>query len=183
MKNKKQQNSEYKNYVEAGLEEVTRDMLEVSKDNVEVNVYVKKNTTKLENSVFVLQKFAKDVMNRNYSTSTYRVLFYFISLTEYENYLSIDINTISEDVQINKRSVLRALKELEDDKIVIKLPHPMDKRRHDYFLNPMAMWRGKEINRKKKIEKLKKNKHQLNLFSEHSVHSLLPISQKTHTTL
>lgn len=183
MKNKKQNKVEYKNYVERGLEEVTKDIFEAQNDQIEVNVMFKKNAIKLEDSVFILQKFARQLANTNYPTSTYRVLCYFMSLTEYENYLSIDINTICENLDINKRSIFRALKDLEKDKIVIKLPHPIDKRRNDYFLNPLAMWRGKEVNRKKKIEKLKKSQIQLNLFENKGVHSLLPISKKTHTNL
>jgi hypothetical protein len=55
---------------------------------------------------------------------------------------------------------------LTDDNILIKTPHPTDKRRIDYFLNPMASWRGKTLNRDKAINRFEKKKIQLDMFND-----------------
>jgi predicted transcriptional regulator len=87
-------------------------------------------------------------------------------LSEYENFVSIDVKTISEFLDISELSVKRATKQLTEDNIILKIEHPTDKRRIDYFLNPDSCWRGKSLNRDKAIDKLKKkNKLQLELFT------------------
>ena len=121
----------------------------------------------MPNSVFVIQDFAMNLaIKGGYTLNTYRVLFYFIAVSQYENFISVDINTISEDLEISVASVKRATKELSNENIIMKVPHPMDNRRVDYFLNPKAMWRGKTINRDKFLNKAKNNKLQLNLFNK-----------------
>jgi DNA-binding MarR family transcriptional regulator len=107
------------------------------KDNRQSSYYVKEAPIKLQN-------FCKNIANRiDYTQSTFRVLFYLISLSEYENFISIDVKTIAENMNMSPLSVKRATKQLSDDNVIKKIDHPSDKRRIDYFLNPMAMWRGK----------------------------------------
>jgi DNA-binding MarR family transcriptional regulator len=133
--------------------------------NVEVYSYVKGKQGKMPESVFVLQAFAQKLaFQENYSNHTYRVLFYFFSLSQYENFVSIDIKTIAEDLRISEQSVKRATKQLVEHNVIIKVPHPTDKRRLDYFLNPHASWKGKTINRDKFLDKAKKDRMQLDMF-------------------
>lgn len=153
---------DYSEYVEQG-------MIEVGKDNrmdVEVNVLIKKKSGRMPDSIFVLQQFCSELcIRKDYSRTTFIVLFKFMSLSQYENFLSIDVETLAEDLGLNERSVRRATKQLTDDKIILKVVHPNDKRRIDYFINPQAAWRGKSLNRDKAILKLKKDKMQLDMFS------------------
>lgn len=148
-------------YMEGGFEEVGKDM----GLSVEANTIIKTKQGYLPQSVFLLQEFAEKLSYRtDYNVHTFRVLFYFISLSQFENFISIDVRTISENLNISTPSVKRATKKLTDDNIILKMPHPSDKRRIDYFLNPMAAWKGKTINRDKALSKLKNNKIQLDLF-------------------
>lgn len=160
---KRQKIKDFSNYIEDGILEVGKD----SNIDLDVTTIVKGRTGKMPNSVFVIQDFAlRLAIKGGYSLNTYRVLFYFIAVSQYENFISVDINTISEDIEISVASVKRATKELSDDNIIMKVAHPMDKRRTDYFMNPQAMWRGKTVNRDKFINKAKTNKLQLTLFKQ-----------------
>ena len=160
---KRQKLKDYSDYIDNG-------MIEVGKENnldVQVTNIIKLKQGKMPESVFVLQTFAQKLSYKNdYNSTTFRVLFYLISLSQYENFVSIDIKTISENLCISEMSVKRATKKLVEDNIVIKVSHPSDKRRVDYFLNPLAMWRGKTLNRDKFLKKAKDNKVQLNMFNE-----------------
>jgi hypothetical protein len=56
---------------------------------------------------------------------------------------------------------------LIENGIVIKVKHLSDKRRNDYFINPMQAWKGKTINRKMALSTLNKElESQLHLFGE-----------------
>jgi hypothetical protein len=150
-------------YLEQGIVETGND------ENISVDstLILKIKQGKMPDAVFVLQNFCKNIANRiDYTQSTFRVLFYLISLSEYENFISIDVKTIAENMNMSPLSVKRATKQLSDDNVIKKIDHPSDKRRIDYFLNPMAMWRGKTLNRDKFLIKAKAKKIQLGLFGE-----------------
>lgn len=154
---------EYGSYIEQGNEEVGNDMGLV----VESNTYIKTKRGRMPDSMFMLQAFAgKIARQKKYTSDTYRVLFHFVELSAYENFLSIDVRTISENLEMSERNVSRATKQLVSDNVIIKIAHPIDKRRNDYFINPYAAWRGQAINRDKSIEKFKKNKIQLDMFDD-----------------
>jgi len=48
--------------------------------------------------------------------------------------------------------------------IIIRTKHPSDKRRNDYFINPVAAWRGNSYARKKIMSRI--DPSQLLLFGE-----------------
>jgi DNA-binding transcriptional regulator GbsR (MarR family) len=102
----------------------------------------------------VIQVFAVQFAALSLSGKTHRVFWYLISLLQYGNFISIDVNTIMENMgDISKKSVMRAIKDLEDLNIVKTVKHTNDKRRNEYFINPTAMWRGTWNERNKKIKK------------------------------
>lgn len=156
----KEKLKDFGEYVSEGIEEEGRSRDMVVKSTTILSI----NKGKMPESIFVLQQFARAVAQRNYTANIYRVLMYFFGLSEYENFLCVDVKTISEKLLMTERSVMRATKTLEKDNILKKIKHPNDKRRVDYFLNPMAAWRGKAINRTKTIKKLEDGKHQLEMF-------------------
>jgi DNA-binding MarR family transcriptional regulator len=162
-KEKKQKLVDFSEYLDGGIMEVGKD----NGLNVDVTNIVKLKQGKMPDSVFMLQAFAQKLSYRdNYSVATFRVLFYFISLSQYENFVSVDIKTISDCLDISELSVKRATKTLVQDNVVIKVPHPSDKRRVDYFLNPLGMWKGKTLSRDKFLNKAKQEKIQLDMFNE-----------------
>ena len=138
------------NYIENGIREVGKE----EGLNYDVNVYVKQKKSNMQPSVFVIQNFAMQCATQlKFSSATYRILMYFIGLCEFENFLSIDQYTISDVLDISIKTVNRGLKDLLEQNIIISYPHPTDKRRNDYFINPNTMWKGKEQNRKARITK------------------------------
>lgn len=154
---------DYGEYVEQGIIETGNE----ENLTVESTLILKTKTGKMPDSVFILQHFCRLISARgDYHQTTFRVLFYLISLSEYENFISVDVKTIAENMGISTKSVTRATKQLAIDNVLIKTDHPSDKRRIDYFLNPMGMWKGKTLNRDKYLIKAKAKKIQLGLFGE-----------------
>ena len=93
----KEKLKDFSSYVADGIVEVGKD------NNMEVDVVniVKQRQGKMPDSLFVLQTFASDMARRkNYTTATFRVLMYFFALSQYENFVGIDVKTISEDLEL-----------------------------------------------------------------------------------
>jgi hypothetical protein len=116
---------------------------------------------KIPPAVIVFQAFAYLAATK-LRPATNRVLLLLFSMTAYENYIGMDIKTISENLEMSDRSVISALNELEKNKIILKIKHPSDKRRNDYFINPTAVWKGSGTKRLKSIKSF--DPKQLSLF-------------------
>lgn len=130
--------------------------------NIKVDIRINQAPRiKMPDNIMVLQTFAT-LAAINLKPATNRVLMLLFGLSAYENFLGIDVKTISEKLNITNRSVISAMKELESNNIILKIPHPVDKRRNDYFINPLAAWKGNSYTRMKRIGVIDKN--QLKLF-------------------
>jgi len=154
---------DFSSYIGDGIEEVGREQ------NMQVDVVniVKQRQGKMPDSIFVLQNFANEMSKREkYSAATFRVLMHFFALSQYENFVNIDVKTISENLNMSENSVKRATKQLSDDNIILKTEHPSDKRRIDYFINPKAAWRGNTMKRDKFLKKAQDKRMQLDMFGE-----------------
>lgn len=101
------------------------------------------------------------------SPSANKILMYFLSISEFENYVGMDQKSLHEELGMSLRSTTYGIKELVENGIIIKVAHISDKRRNDYFINPMQAWKGKTLNRKIALNKLNKEfENQLHLFGE-----------------
>jgi DNA-binding MarR family transcriptional regulator len=130
-----------------------------------VNIITTKKRLPLEPNIMVFQSFAYLAATK-LKPSTNKVLMYLFSLSAYENYIGIDIKTLSEELSLTERSIITGLKELEVNNVILKFKHPIDKRRHDYFINPIAAWKGNSFTRKTTIRKVEtETPGQLNLFN------------------
>jgi hypothetical protein len=58
---------------------------------------------------------------------------------------------------MHKTTVMKGVQELVNLNIVIKFSSKQDKRRNEYSVNPLTMWKGKSENRRKAIKKFEKN--------------------------
>ena len=77
----------------------------------------------------------------------------------------MDVKTIQEELNLkSKMTVVQALKELEDNNIIIKIENTQDRRRNDYFINPYTAWKGNSNTRKKMQKNLAMHTSQLSLF-------------------
>jgi len=152
--------------------------------SVSVNIFSDKKIP-LPPNVMVFQTFAYLAATK-LKPSTCKVLMLFFAGSEYENYVTMDVLSIAETLDLGKRSVVNALNELEKQNVIIKTINPRDRRRHDYFLNPHSAWKGNSKSRKKMMQMLPTN--QLSLFGidskEHSerekieIKTQLPYLQK-----
>lgn len=143
---------------------------------VKVQVHVSKDRLPLPQNVMLFQAFAL-MAAMTLKPATIRILMYLFGLSAYENYLSIDIKTLGEKLKLTDRSVISAINELVENKIILRFPHPTDKRRNDYFINPLAAWKGNSYARRTKIRAIAKetDEKQLALFNDpaNEKHSLL----------
>lgn len=143
---------------------------------VDVNVFVRQRTVKLEPNIMVFQAFAY-MAAVNLHESSLRVLFLFFSKAAFENFIGMDVLTIQEELKYPERTVIRALKQLQEYNIILKIQNVTDRRRNDYFINPLAAWKGNSWTRKKTTEKLNKlDPNQLNLFNAAPAPALAPVS-------
>jgi hypothetical protein len=134
---------------------------------ITVNIREEKKKLPLPPSIIVFQA-AAFMCATKLTPSANRILMFFFSKSVYENFIGIDVLTLVEDLKVSKRSVINGLQELEDANIIIKIVNGQDRRRHDYFINPVAAWKGHSYSRNKQINKMKETKEsaaQLNLFN------------------
>lgn len=129
--------------------------------NKDIHVNIKSKRQPLPPNIMVFQTFAY-LAATLLKPSSNRVLMLFFAESGYENYTGMDQTSIAEKLNISLKSVGNAVKELEDNGIIIKTPHPSDKRRIDYFLNPFTSWKGNSFSRKRILNSLPDN--QLSMF-------------------
>jgi hypothetical protein len=133
----------------------------------EITVNIRKDVKKipLPPSIIVFQA-AAFLCSTKLNSSANRILMYFFSKSVYENFVGIDVKTLMEELSVSKPTVVNALKDLEDNNILIKYQNVNDKRRHDYFINPITAWKGNSFTRQKQINKIKsEDPGQLDLFN------------------
>jgi DNA-binding MarR family transcriptional regulator len=149
------------------LEIIQKTMEEQGLDMKDYNISLFKKTTVKAAPNIQLFQTAAYIAATCLTPSANKILMYLLSLSEFENFISIDQKTLNEELNISLRSTERGLKELIDSGILIIVKHPSDKRRNDYFLNPMTAWKGKTLNRKIALAKMNKEHiGQLKLFGE-----------------
>lgn len=101
------------------------------------------------------------------SGSANKIYMYFLSQSGFENYASFDQRTLHENLDMSLSSVEKAIRELTDNGLIIKTDHINDKRRRDYWINPMGAWKGKMAKRKNAIDMANNAlDNQLHLFGE-----------------
>lgn len=142
-------------------DDIARVMQKNGVSSFQVNVNVARQKVKLPQNIMVFQTFAFLAATK-LKPATNCVLMLLFSKSHYENLISMDVLTIAEALEYTEQTVISALKELAKNNIVIKIKHPNDKRRNDYFLNPIAAWKGNSYTRKQAISLIQKK--QLCLF-------------------
>lgn len=136
-------------------------------DPSEYDLSLKKTTRpKLAPNVMVFQTFAR-LASTELTSSANKILMYLFSQSVYENFVGIDVKTLAEELTMSERTVIRSINQLEENGIVLKTRHPTDKRRNDYFINPMGAWKGNSMTRKITLDQLQKeDPDQLHIFGE-----------------
>ena len=146
---------------------VNKSVDESRPNEITVNIREERKKIPLPPSIIVFQA-AAFLCSTKLTASANRILMYFFSKSVYENFIGIDVLTLSEDLKISKVTVIKSLQELEDANILIKTQNTQDRRRHDYFINPITAWKGNSFTRSVQLKKMEENKEsqaQLNLFN------------------
>jgi predicted transcriptional regulator len=134
-------------------------------DTNKVQVFIKRdNRLKLPENVMVFQEFAYTA-SKFCSGGALRTLMYLFSISGYENLIGIDIKTMAEELNVSEISIQRAMNELVKYNVINKFKNTGDRRRNDYFINPVAAWRGNSFARQKFMEQME-DKKQLSLFGK-----------------
>ena len=120
--------------------------------DVNVSVNVSKNRKPMPPNIMVFQAFAY-LSATKLKPASNKVLMLFFSLSGYENYIGMDVITIQEQLGLGKVTVINSLKELESNNIIIKTVNITDKRRNDYYINPLSAWKGNNFSRIKAVNK------------------------------
>ena len=112
--------------------------------------------------VMIYQEVGKQILEGNMCLSTSKVFFYLIMNINFENFIGIDLKSISENITMPLPTVKKAMKELKDAGMLISIKDNFDTRRNIYRLNPIVGWKGKQINR---IKTMKQNPSQTTLWN------------------
>ena len=152
---------------------------EMAVANVKVDVRVSKDLPKLRGEPFTMlfQKLGA-VTAKNIKPVTAKVLIYLCAVVDYGNVVNKGSDQIAKELGYSIRNIQRALLELEEMKIIIRDKNATDGRWVMIYLNPYHSWKGKVIERKKKIAGY--HPDQLEMFPpDQAQHSLLSMSPKT----
>lgn len=123
----------------------------------EVNVFVGKKKPKFNKNEEFIQLFknkSAEVL-KDMKAATVKVYSWFLCSANYGNFVECRIGDIVEWVGISKKSVIKALKELEEKQIIIKYKNPNDTRMNFYNINPHMAWKGSVNDRNKTIKHMK----------------------------
>ena len=136
----------------------------------QVKIYPNRKGLPLPPNIMVFQKFILAAAAK-LTPAALRIFNFFMGLSEYENFVGMDIKTIMEYLSIkSEKTVIEALNELVKYNVVIKVKNGRDRRRNEYYINPVAAWKGNSFSRNKHIQALLKqhteDKNQLDIFSD-----------------
>lgn len=132
-------------------------------DNVSVSISVRNKISKTPDFVMIYQEVGKKILEGSISLSTSKVFFYLVMNIGFENFIGIDLKSISENINMPLPTVKKTMKELKDIGILISIRDNFDNRRNVYRFNPIVAWKGKVNNRTKSI---KENPNQVKLFMQ-----------------
>jgi predicted transcriptional regulator len=132
-------------------------------EDVSVSISVRKKIDKTPDFVMIYQEVGKKVLEGAISLSTSKVFFYLIMNIGFENFIGIDLKSISENIKMPLPTVKKTMKELKEIGILISIKDSFDTRRNVYRFNPVVAWKGKVNNRSKAI---KENPAQIKMFGD-----------------
>lgn len=116
-----------------------------------VSIHVSREMPKFRDKFTVLFQAVNCAMVKDIKPITAKLLLYFCSVAQYGNLIDRTMEEICEDLGYKRAQVSIAVRDLVEMKIILKVPNGDDKRRSKFMLNPHQSWKGKAIDRAKKI--------------------------------
>jgi len=128
-----------------------------------VTMIIEKDQPKYRGIDFtILFQIVSKVIVKEMTPISSRLLLFCLTIVDYGNKIPMGINQMAEELLYSKRQCQRGMDELIKFKVIIKHQHPIDKRMVEYYLNPLQSWKGKVMERTKRIAETPIN--QLDLF-------------------
>lgn len=139
-------------------------------DEYSVNVSLMKKKIKSEDFIMIYTAIGKKILEGEISLSAIKLFYYMANNMQFENFIGIDLKTISENIKMPLATVKVAMKDIKDMGLIIAIKDNFDNRRNIYRMNPVVAWKGK-VKNKKKIAQI--NPAQTILFEDEA----LPVNQ------
>lgn len=105
-----------------GLEKVAESVRENFGEDMAVSLSIRK--AKIPNTpdfVMVYQEVGKKILEGNMALSSSKVFFYLIMNIDFQNFIGIDLKSISENISMPIPTVKKAMKELKDAGILLSV--------------------------------------------------------------
>lgn len=141
-------------------EAVVKQMKEIYGENTNVSVYNRPKKIKGIPDFTMLFQGITFPLTRIMTPAACKLLLYFLSKTQWDNFIGCNVKTMSEDLNLTERTIIKSTKELKQLSVIISIKDDDDKRRNVYMINPHQSWKGTYTKRKKI---LKDNTAQLKL--------------------
>jgi len=145
-----------------GLEKVAESIRENFGEDMAVSLSIRKAKIPVTpDFVMVYQEVGKKILEGNIALSSSKVFFYLIMNIDFQNFIGIDLKSISENIKMPLPTVKKAMRELKEAGILLSVKDNFDARRNVYRLNPLTAWKGKVRNR---IKQMKEDPAQLAIW-------------------
>jgi len=132
-------------------------------ETAKVTIHVQRDIPKYKDPFTILFQAATLAQVKGIKPITAKLLLYLNAISLYSNIIDRTVQEMADELGYKRQQVHVGLKELYDFNIVIKTKHPSDGRRDLIMLNPHQSWKGKPVERAKKLSELG-NEAQLKLF-------------------
>lgn len=123
-------------------------------ETAKVTMIVQRDIPRYNQSFTVLFQAVNIAVAKKIKPVTAKMLLFLCSVVDYNNTLDFSVTELAAELDYTNRNILLALKELEEFKIIIRIPNPKDKRRNLIMINPMQSWKGTVKERKAAIQSL-----------------------------
>lgn len=118
-------------------------------DDYNINVSLRRPKIQSEAFIMIYQEIGKKILEGDISLSAVKLFYYMANHMQFENFIGIDLKTISENIKMPLSTVKEAMRDIKDMGLVISIKDNFDNRRNVYRINPVVAWKGKVKNKKK----------------------------------
>ena len=127
---------------------------------------IKPNKAKEKEKFVKVFQLGLNYFLKSLSPSGCKLFMYFMSISEYGNFVEVDQKEIQETLGIRRTALNKGLKELQEINVIKIIHDTNDKRRNTYVINHHVVWKGNPGDRMQSIKLRKEhfiNPYQLSL--------------------
>lgn len=116
---------------------------DLPKDDLKVNVYVKKEKKLEAKKWMFLFQDTEFLLAKSLTPNACKVVMLFRAVCKYENKVDYTSKQITKILGVSRQSVYRAVKELKETGIIMEFKDELDERKKVFYLNPESQWKGR----------------------------------------